>query len=189
VAETDSQPEELLTPMKRAAAALRDAGIPFALAGGLAVWARGGPETGHDVDFLVKPDDARRAQQVLAGIGMRAEDPPEDWLLKVYDGDELIDLIFDPNGGPVDDGWFERADDIEFLAMRMPIASLEDVLTSKLLSLREQEPDFSSVLEMARSVREQVDWDAVRARTQDSAFAKAFFTLVEELGIVPRPRG
>ena len=183
-----SAPEDLLTPMKRAAAALRDAGIPFALTGGLAVWARGGPETGHDVDFLVKPEDAHRAQQTLVGIGMRAEDPPEDWLLKVYDGDELIDLIFDPNGGPVDDEWFERADELEFLAMRLPVASLEDVLVSKLLSLREQEPDFSSVLEMARAVREQVDWESVRVRTEESAFAKAFFTLVEELGVVEPSR-
>jgi len=44
------------------------------------------------------------------------------------------------------------------------------------------------VLELARSLREQIDWDAVRARTAESPFAKAFFTLVEELGIVePEP--
>ena len=40
------------------------------------------------------------------------------------------------------------------------------------------------VLELARSLREQVDWEDVRKRTSDSAFAKAYFTLLEELGIV-----
>ena len=182
----ESQVDAFIEPMKRAAAAMRDAGIPYALGGGLAVWARGGPETGHDVDFLVKPEDAKRAQEALVAVGMRAEDPPEDWLLKAYDGDELIDLIFDPHGGPVDDGWIKRADEIEVMAMQMPVASLEDILVSKLLALTEQEPDFTSVLEMARAVREQVDWNAVRERTKDSPLAKAFFTLVEELGVIER---
>jgi hypothetical protein len=34
-------------------------------------------------------------------------------------------------------------------------------------------------------VREQVDWTQVRARTEGSPYAKAFFTLVKELGIIP----
>jgi hypothetical protein len=34
---------DLLSAMKRGAAALRDDGIEFALAGGLAIYARGGP--------------------------------------------------------------------------------------------------------------------------------------------------
>jgi hypothetical protein len=58
------------------------------------------------------------------------------------------------------------------------------VMTSKLLALTEQEPDFSSVLEWSRALREQIDWDDVRRRTEASPFAKAFFTLVESLGIV-----
>jgi hypothetical protein len=32
-------------------------------------------------------------------------------------------------------------------------------------------------------VREQIDWDDVRKRTDGSPFAKAFFTLVDELGV------
>ena len=69
-------------------------------------------------------------------------------------------------------------------AQRLPVASLGDVLATKLLALTEQDPDLGSVLEIARSLREQIDWDFVRARTDDSPFARAFFTLVEELGIV-----
>jgi hypothetical protein len=65
------------------------------------------------------------------------------------------------------------------------VAALEDVLSQKLLALKEQRPDFSSVLELARALREQVDWDEVRERTKESAFAKAYFTLLHELEIVP----
>jgi predicted nucleotidyltransferase len=180
----DEQFEQLLETMKKTGGALNEAGIPWALGGGLACWARGGPETEHDVDLLVKRQDAERAQQALAEAGLRIERPPEGWLLKAYDADVMVDLIFDPQGGSVDDALFERADELEVHAMRMKVASLEDVLSQKVLALNEQKPDFSSVLELARSLREQVDWDDVRRRTSDSPFAQAYFTLLEELEIV-----
>jgi hypothetical protein len=176
---------DLLNVLKKAGGALNDAGIPWALGGGLACWARGGPQTEHDVDLLVKPEDAERAQAALVELGMRAESPPEGWLLKAYDGDVLVDLIFDPQGGPIDDALFARCEDLEVHAMRMKVAPLEDVLTEKLLALTEQNLNFASVLELARSLREQVDWEEVRDRTGSSPFAKAYFTLIEELDIVP----
>ena len=55
--------------LKRAAAALRDADIPFLLGGSLASWARGGPETRHDLDLMIRPEDAERA---LAALGRPA---------------------------------------------------------------------------------------------------------------------
>jgi predicted nucleotidyltransferase len=177
--------QNLLDAMKRAGGVLNEAGIPFVLGGGLAAWARGGPKTEHDVDFLVKPEDAERAQQALSEAGMRIERPPEGWLLKAYDDGVLVDLIFDPHDGPIDDGIFERAEDLEVHAMRMKVASLEDVLVQKLLAISEQEPDYSSVLELARSLREQVDWADVRERTKTSPFAKGYFTLLDELEIIP----
>jgi predicted nucleotidyltransferase len=184
----EPQLESLISAMKRAAGALNDAGVPFVLAGGLAAWARGGPASEHDVDFLVKPEDAERALQVLADAGLRTERPPEGWLFKAYSDGAMIDLIFDPSGGPVDDDVLARADELEVMAMPLQVASLEDVMVTKLLAVNEQEPDFSSVLEVARALREQIDWDDVRRRTSESPFARGFFTLVEELGVVPAPR-
>ena len=70
------------------------------------------------------------------------------------------------------------------MALRINVSTLEDVLTAKLMAITEQEPDYSAVLEWARALREQIDWDVVRKRTEASPFAKAFFTLVEELGVV-----
>jgi hypothetical protein len=178
---------ELIDSMKRAAAALRDAEVPYILGGGLAAWARGGPPTEHDVDFFIHERDAERALEALVGAGMKPDQPPEDWLLKAWHCETLIDLIFHPAGGPIDDGYFERAELLEVASQTMLVASLGDVLTTKLLALNEQEPDLSSVLELARSLREQIDWDFVRARTGDSPFARAFFTLVEELGVIEPP--
>jgi hypothetical protein len=179
--------EDLVATMKRAAAALRDADVPFMLGGGLAAWARGGPRTDHDVDFFVREEDAERALDALEAIGMRPERPPETWLLKAHDGDVLVDLIFRPSGGPVDEAFFERAGELEVLGHSLLVASIDDVFTTKLLALTEQEPDFRQVLELARALREQIDWDFVRSSSDGSPFARAFFTLAEELGIVEPP--
>jgi len=181
----DTEFRGLLDAMKRAGGILNDAGVPWALGGGLACWARGGPETEHDVDLLVKPEDAERAQDAFVDAGLRTERPPEGWLVKAWIDDVLVDLIFDPQDGPVDDTLLGRAEELEVYAMRMKVARLEDVITQKVLALSEQNPDFSSVLELARSLREQVDWDDRRDRTSGAPFAKAYFTLLDELEIVP----
>jgi hypothetical protein len=115
---------------------------------------------------------------------MKPDRPPEGWLLKAYDGETLVDLIFRPAGGEIDDGYFERAEEMEVAAQTLHVASLGDVMATKLLAITEQHLDLGSVLEIARSLREQIDWDFVRGRTTESPFARAFFTLVEELGIV-----
>jgi Nucleotidyl transferase of unknown function (DUF2204) len=178
--------ESILDSMRNAAGALQRAEVPFLLGGGLACWARGGPPTDHDVDFLVRPADAEAGLEALAQAGLEIERPPEHWLFKAYDDGVLVDLIYEPSGLRVDDAMFERAEELEVRAVRMHVASLDDVMTTKLMALSEQHLDYHSVLEIARTLREQIDWTWVREQTQRSAYAKAFFTLVEELGIVPQ---
>jgi len=178
--------DQILDTLKKSTCALREAGIPFALAGGIASWARGGPPREHDIDYFVKPEDAERALAALAEAGMRPEKPPEGWLYKAFDGDVMVDLIFEPASGPVTDEELERADEMEVQATRMRVLAPTDVLATKLLALKEHEVDYDSVLEISRALREQVDWDALRQRTAHSAYAKAFFTLVDELGVTPR---
>lgn len=175
--------DELLETLKTAAAALRQAGVPFVLGGGVAIWARGGPETEHDLDFFLKPVDADRALEALVEAGFRPEKPPEGWLYKAWRGDVMLDLIFDPSEITVDDDFLGRAEELEVQAVRMSVMRPEDVLVTKLLAMREHEVDYDSVLEMARAVREQIDWDEVRERSEGSPYAKAFVTLVDELGV------
>lgn len=177
--------EELIVAMKAAAGLLNDAGIEFVLGGGLSAWARGGPRSEHDVDFLVKPADVEEAVHVFDAAGWRTEKPPEGWLYKTWhENGALVDLIFDPASGPITQEIIDRAPWDEVMALRAKVATLEDVLVSKLLAIKEQELNFSSVLEWSRALREQIDWAEVRERTKGSPFAKAFFVLVQELGIV-----
>jgi hypothetical protein len=177
--------EEMLDAMKAAAGALQRHDIPFVLGGGLAVWARGGPKSEHDVDFMIKREDAEAALAALGEAGLRTEVPPEGWLYKAWhENGTLVDLIFQPTGGPISDETIEQSPVLEVSALRVHVVSLEDVMTGKLLAITEQEPNFGQLLSYARSLREQIDWEDVRARTESSPFARAFFTLVEGLGIV-----
>jgi hypothetical protein len=172
--------------LRQAAAALKEEDVPFMLGGSLAVFARGGPESCNDLDLIVKPDDAQRALDVLLGIGMLREDPPEDWLLKAWDGDVLVDLIFAPLGLRIDDQLFGTADHMSVFSIHMAVMRLEDVLATKLMSMNDHYLDYEGLLKLVRSVREQVDWDEVRDRTRSSPYARAFFALLDELDVVPR---
>jgi hypothetical protein len=182
----DEQPfADIEHALKRAAAALSQAGVPFLLGGSLASWARGGPETRHDLDLMIKPADVERALEALAEAGMRPERPPEAWLVKAWDGDTLIDLIYCPKGLPMDDEVFARGEQLSVLGMEMCVMALEDVMATKLMALTEHSLRYEGLLQIARALREQIDWRAVRSRTQSSPFARAFFTLLEGLEILP----
>jgi len=181
----ESSFDELIEAMKAAAGILQQSEIPFVLGGGLSAWARGGPKSEHDVDFLVKPENADDALAAFEAAGWKTQRPPEGWLYKVWhENGALVDLIFNPASGPITDEIIDRAPVSEVMALRINVSMLEDVMTAKLMAMTEQEPDYSALLEWARALREQIDWDVVRSRTEASPFAKASFTLVESLGVV-----
>jgi hypothetical protein len=178
------QAEHMLDTLKRVAATLRDEGIPFAVGGGLAAWARGGPPTETDIDLLIREADAEAALAALEATGMRVERPPEGWLVKAYDGDLLVDLIYRPSGIVVDERYLAQCDEISVNAVPMRVMPVVDLVVTKLLSLTEHHLDYGPVLEVARALREQIDWDELWSRCQASPFARAFFALVRELGVI-----
>jgi hypothetical protein len=189
MATDDVQPfSDLEDALKKAAAALRGADVPFLLGGSLASWARGGPETRHDLDLMIRPADVERAVAALEEAGMRYEDPPEEWLVKAWDGDTLVDLIHHPKGIPIDDALIARGEVMSVLGMEMRVMALEDVLVTKLMALGEHSLRYESLLAISRALREKVDWEDVRARTSESPFARAFFVMLEGLGVLPEAK-
>jgi hypothetical protein len=183
---SDDQPPfaAIEATLKKAAAALREAGVPFLLGGSLASWARGGPETRHDLDLMLKHEDVERALDALREAGMRADDPPEEWLVKAWDGEVLVDLIFSPKGLPIDDEVIARGEDMSVLSMQMRVMAIEDVLTTRLMAVTEHNLRFEGLLPIARALREQIAWPKVRAATAASPFARAFFVMLEGLEII-----
>jgi hypothetical protein len=177
--------ETILDAMRRVAAILRDAEIPFALAGGVAVYAWGGADTRHDVDFLVRESDVAQALDRLAAVGFWPERPPEGWLVKAYDeSGTLIDLIFRSSAGPVDDAMLARAETLQVHAIDLPVLTPTDVLIAKLLALDEHRLDLAPPLEIVRALREQIDWAELQRATADSPFAAGFVAIAARLGFI-----
>ena len=116
--------ETIASALRVAVPALRDAKIPFVLGGSFAAWVRGGPRPYNDLDLMIKPADAERALRELGAAGMRTERPPEEWLLKAWHGEVLIDLIFNPAGLEMTDDVFARADMLPVFAIATPVMSL-----------------------------------------------------------------
>jgi hypothetical protein len=172
--------------LKRVAVALRAGGVGFALAGGYAAWALGGPEPENDVDFVVAEAEAGRAAEVLAEAGLDVRQPPEDWLFKVYSDGALVDVLFRLAGESVDDALLARAVEQEVLSVRMPVVDATDLLIGKLAALNEHACDLSKVLPTARALREKIDWPRAEAATGWNDIAVACLYLLRRIGVAPQ---
>ncbi len=171
--------------LKRVAVALRRGGVRFALAGGYAAWVHGGPEPDHDVDVVVRPGDAEAAAEALRDAGLQVDQPPEDWLFKIFSDGAMVDVLLQVNGRDVDDAMLSRARDMEVLSVTMPVSDITDVLVGKLGALNEQRCDLNKVLPSARAVREQVDWERTARGIAGNDVAVACLYLLRRLGVVP----
>lgn len=181
----------LLEALKTVAVALKDADLPFALAGGYAVYARGGQDSRHDVDFVVRPGDAPAAQDALRDAGLDVLQPPEDWLFKARHHGAPVDLIHRLACGPVDDDLLARADLMPVESVEMPVLSATDLLVAKLAALSDHACDLEPPLSLLRSLREQIDVPRVEAAVSGNPFADAALYLARRLGVLsdhPEPR-
>lgn len=171
--------------LKRVAVALREGGVPFALAGGYAAWVYGAPEPDHDVDVIVPGEAAGTAAEVLAGAGLDVEHPPDGWLFKVHTDGAMVDVLLRLNGKDVGAEMLGRARELEVLSVMMPVTDITDVVVGKLCALNEQRCDLNTVLPVARAVREQVDWERVAREIAGNDVAVACLYLLRRLEVVP----
>ncbi len=177
--------EGLLVTLKRVAAVLKQAGVPFALGGGFAAYAHGGHSSDHDVDFMLREQDVEKALAALVAAGCTAERPPEDWLVKVYDEGRLVDLIYRPVERPVTDATLADAPVRSVNAVSLPVLSATELMVHRLLTFSQHYCDFARGLPLARSLREQIDWARVRRETAHSPYAEVFLVLLDRLDVVP----
>ncbi len=176
--------DQLLHTLTKVCNTLASNGIRFAVAGGCAAYARGGPPSDHDVDVFVKPADVTAAVSALVEAGLRAADPPENWLRKVYDRDILVDLIFRPNDRPITDELLDRSEPMRVGTTTALVVTGTDLMIDKLLVLDAHRLDLAPLLRIARALREQVDWTRVRQETSKSPYARAFLGLLADLDVI-----
>jgi hypothetical protein len=160
--------------LKRSASALKRDGVPFALAGGYALWAEG---------------DVEAAAESLRAEGFTVERPPEDWLFKALTEDAMVDVLHRLRGVPVTPELLGTAVEQELLGLRMPVLPPTPIMVAKLRSLSEHYCDFTNLLPAVRALREQLDWTELQAAGTDHPYAEAFLLLADRLGIAPPTSG
>ncbi|MFD3696838.1 nucleotidyltransferase family protein [Streptomyces sp. NPDC058646] len=178
--------QAILQTTKRVAALLKEAGVPFALAGSVAAFAHGVPARfRHDTDFCLCRSDSDAAVKALTAGGIVIVDAPEDWLIKGRDGDEEIDLILDLAGRPVAPELLDRAETRAVDSVRMPVLAPTDLMDSRMSALCEHYCDFADLLPMARMLRESIDWEHLDERHRSAPLPDAFLYLLERMQVIP----
>ncbi|MDX2931688.1 nucleotidyltransferase family protein [Streptomyces ipomoeae] len=177
--------QAILEAAKEVASLLKAAGHPFALAGGVAVYAHGGPATlQHDVDFCVLPEGIEAVTATLEDSGLEVVEPPEDWLLKTSSHGQDVDLIFRSARAPVSQELLDRAEMMSVESVWMPVLAATDLLVGRLLAFSEHYCDFGAVLPIARTLREKIDWSRVRRECGAEPMPAAFLYLLERLNVI-----
>ena len=174
---------DLRDALKHAASALKAHGPEFALAGSYALWAYGGPEPVHDVDFVVAEVDTEAAALTLEKAGFHIERTPEDWLFKARTGDTVVDILHRINGVRLEPATLDCAEERDVLAIGMPVLPPTVVVIQKLRSLNEHHCDFARLLPAVRAVRERLNWQRIKSQTADNDYAVAFLVLADRLGL------
>src|SRR5262249_14969137 len=113
---------------------LQESGIPFLVGGAFAFSHHAHvPRETKDIDVFVRPDDLTRVLEVFDRLGYRTELTFPHWLGKIFDGEHLMDVIFNSGNGVarVDDLWFEHAQKSNLLGHIVLITPVEEMIWSK----------------------------------------------------------
>ncbi|HEX2057115.1 MAG TPA: nucleotidyltransferase [Actinomycetota bacterium] len=146
-------------------AAVEEEGLPYLAIGGLANAAYGRPRPTKDIDLLVKPEDAERCLKTLEGAGFESEDPKEDWLLKAYKEDVLVDIIVRVhNSIYLDDDMVARARRHELKGATIRVVPPEDFLVMQACTHSEDTPHYwYNALTVIAST--DIEWEYVLRRS------------------------
>jgi hypothetical protein len=113
--------------LERLISTLQGDGIRFCVVGGQAVNAYAEPVVSLDLDLVISVDQFERAESLLSGA-FRAEHHPHSLNLSEAGSDLRVQIQTDPRYAE----FVSRAVSREVLGIRLPVASIEDVLQGKI---------------------------------------------------------
>jgi hypothetical protein len=148
-------------------------GIHYVMMGGIAATALGGHRFTHDIDIFVRPEDADRALEALAGADFVTERTDPSWLYKGFKNNVMVDVIY-RSSGPVffDEEMYERSVMAHFNGRKVRTLSPEDLLIIKAMVLNEHSLSLdehcmrhlNDLLMILRTA--ELDWDYVLKRSR-----------------------
>jgi predicted nucleotidyltransferase len=155
--------------LREAVDAVGQAGYRFLVLGGLASSLVGRPRWTHDIDFLVRPDDARDVLAVLQAAGFTTEETDPVWIYKAFKRDVMVDIIFMVMGEIyLDDEMLNRSIERDYDGLRLRIPSPEDQIVIKGIVHREETSRhwFDALAILGRA---ELDWDYLLRRARVGA--------------------
>ncbi len=155
----------LVGVLREAVGALEDDGIPYLVIGGVVAALAGRPRFTHDLDLLVKGQDARPALAALERAGFVTDETEPQWLYKAVKNGVLVDVIFRSSGDVLlDDEMLERATERDFEGVKVRAIPIEDFIIIKALAHKEETGrhwyDALSLL-----ANQDIDWDYLVRRS------------------------
>ena len=175
--------------MRRRPPRLREAEVPFMLAGSMAAGRAAGRESGDDVDFMVRAGGRRpRAARCSRGRLPRRATRPRTGCSRPGTATSSSTSSSEPAGLRSTTRDFARADELEVCVGRMQVHGGRGHPGHQAAGARRARPRLrrASSRSPARCASRSTG-TSVRERTAGSPYARAFFFLAEELGVVERP--
>jgi predicted nucleotidyltransferase len=179
---------ELTEALRQVVKAMDAAHLDYVLIGGIAIAALSRPRWTHDIDIMVRPEDALPALEALAGAGMETEQTDMSWLFKAFYGTVLIDVIFRSHGDLyLDDEMVRRSNTLGFRGEEVRVIAPEDLLVFKALVHDEHSPRHWHDA-LALIARCDLDWEYVLHRARHGRRRVLSLLLYAQSNDLPVPR-
>jgi predicted nucleotidyltransferase len=161
----DLDKETLVGVLGDAVKALEGEGIPYVVIGGVVQALAGRPRFTHDIDFLVKGEDARPALAALEEAGFTTDETDAQWLFKAVKDGVLVDVLFRASGDVLlDDEMLERATAREFEGVKVRAIPIEDFIIVKAVAHKEHTGRHWYDA-LALLANQDIDWDYLVRRS------------------------
>lgn len=164
--------------LAEAVAALEEGGVDHLLMGGVLQSSYGRQRWTHDIDFLVRPEDARRALEVLGKHGFHTEETDHAWIYKGFLSDVMVDVIFRSAGGiELDDEMLAHARRLLIGGRMTTVIAPEDLIIMKAAATALVTPGhwFDALAIMAET---EMDWDYLVHRARHHAVRRVLSLLL-----------
>jgi hypothetical protein len=162
----DAMPADDWPPYHEAIQAVQDAGVPFAVGGGLAFgcYAHRSRYT-KDVDLFLRPADRERAIAAVRGVGFvdyhEREPYQRHWIYRGIREGLLLDLIWQMANerAAVDDQWLARGPVIAIHGTPVRLVPAEEIVWAKLYVLQRDRADWPDIFNLLARCGPRLDWD------------------------------
>jgi hypothetical protein len=141
---------------------LKESKFTFMVAGGFAVNAYTGlRRPTKDIDIFVKAGDYPKILNKFASLGFKTQVQDERWIAKIFKGKFYVDLIFGSSNliAPVTDDWFKDSHTAKFFNHEVKIASVTDLIWSKVFIQNRERYDGADVAHLILLRHQEINWE------------------------------